>query len=199
MYKGFTVKKYLFALLISSFPLLTSSFPLVAEELDENESQNYYSLGVSYLDPFALSSSFATTGGYMLFGHTFDPEMLRTSAFEVAAESKLSFGAKGELHIDDYSSGYVIRDGKLAYALSAALKLSYVLSDEITLSLAGGLDYYAWEYQLIDSNSPLNNMHFSDNDVALAWGVGIDYHLTDVAVTAEVNALGFGLGLRKVF
>ena len=43
------------------------------------------------------------------------------------------------------------------------------------------------------------NMTFEDSNTAVAWGFGLDYQFTDIAITTEVNALGFNLGIRKTF
>ncbi|NQZ49520.1 MAG: hypothetical protein HRT95_04830 [Moritella sp.] len=198
------MKKYLIGLLILSFPLSGISAEQVkssiaAEQIENTISQNYYSLGVSYLDPVALNASFATTGGYILLGHQFAPAWLDNSDFSIAAESKLSFGLKGEQHIDDYNSGYVIREGKLTYAASLVIKLNYAINDTFTVYATSGIDHFAWQYQLQDQNSVYNNMTFEDSNTAVAWGFGLDYQLTDIAITTEVNALGFNLGLRKTF
>ena len=187
-----------------SFPLSGISAEQVkssiaAEQIENTISQNYYSLGVSYLDPVALNASFATTGGYILLGHQFAPAWLDNSDFSIAAESKLSFGLKGEQHIDDYNSGYVIREGKLTYAASLVIKLNYAINDTFTVYATSGIDHFAWQYQLQDQNSVYNNMTFEDSNTAVAWGFGLDYQLTDIAITTEVNALGFNLGLRKTF
>lgn len=191
-------------MLILSFPLSGISAEQVkssiaAEQIENTISQNYYSLGVSYLDPVALNASFATTGGYILLGHQFAPAWLDNSDFSIAAESKLSFGLKGEQHIDDYNSGYVIREGKLTYAASLVIKLNYAINDTFTVYATSGIDHFAWQYQLQDQNSVYNNMTFEDSNTAVAWGFGLDYQLTDIAITTEVNALGFNLGLRKTF
>ena len=198
------MKRYLIGLLILSFPLSGISAEQVkssiaAEQIENTISQNYYSLGVSYLDPVALNASFATTGGYILLGHQFAPAWLDNSDFSIAAESKLSFGLKGEQHIDDYNSGYVIREGKLTYAASLVIKLNYAINDTFTVYATSGIDHFAWQYQLQDQNSVYNNMTFEDSNTAVAWGFGLDYQLTDIAITTEVNALGFNLGLRKTF
>jgi len=216
------VKKYLFGLLILNFPLSgtgseqiksstgaeqiksgTGSEPVknsTGHEQPENSvSPNYYSLGISYLDPVSLEASFATTGGYILLGHQFSPALLANSDFSIAAESKLSFGLKGEKHIDDYDGGYVLRDGKLTYAASLLVKLNYAINNKFTIFATSGIDHFAWQYQLKDENSQLNNMEFESGNTAMAWGVGINYQFTDIAITTEINALGFNLGLRKAF
>jgi len=167
--------------------------------IENKVSQNYYSLGVSYLDPVALKASFATTGGYILLGHQFAPAWLDNSDFSIAAESKLSFGFKGDQHISDYNGGYVIRDGKLTYAASLVVKLNYAINDTVTVYATSGIDHFAWQYQLQDQNSVYNNMEFEDSNTAMAWGFGLDYQFTDIAITTEVNVLGFNLGLRKTF
>jgi len=209
------VKKYLIGWLILSFPLSGISSEKIESSTDaakieysvsseprerENKvSQNYYSLGISYLDPVALNASFATTGGYILLGHQFSPALLDDSDLSIAVESKLSFGLKGEQHIDNYNSGYVIRDGKLTYAASLVVKLNYAINDIFTVYATSGIDHYVWQYQLQDQNSVYNNMEFEDSNTAMAWGFGLDYQFTDIAITAEANALGFNLGLRKTF
>ncbi|MFT7681699.1 MAG: opacity protein-like surface antigen [Moritella dasanensis] len=200
------MKKYLFGLLILNFPLFSMSAEKIessanAEQIEREYeiNQNYYSLGVSYLDPVALKTSFATTGGYILLGHQFALAWLDNSDISVAAESKLSFGLKGEQHINDYDGGYVVRDGKLTYAASLVIKLNYAINDAFTVFATSGIEYFAWQYQLHDQNSIDDNMEFENGDTAMAWGVGLDYQFTDIAITTEVNSLGFNLGLRKAF
>lgn len=182
-------------MLILNFPLNSTG----SEQIENNVSQSYYSLGVSYLDPVTLNASFATTGGYMLLGYEFAPALLDNRDFSIAAESKLSFGLKGEQHINDYNGGYVVRDGKLTYAASLVVKLNYAINDSFTVFATSGVDYYAWQYQLKDQNSVFNDMKFENSNTAMAWGVGLDYQFTDMAITTEINALGFNLGLRKAF
>lgn len=200
------MKKYLFGLLILNFPLNAISAEKIKSTISSEQtaarhkvSQHYYSLGVSYLDPVALNASFATTGGYLLLGHQFAPAWLDNSDFSIAAESKLSFGLKGEQHVSDYNGGYVIREGQLTYAASLVVKLNYAINDTVTVYATSGIDHFAWQYQLHDQSSVYDNMEFEDNNTALAWGFGLDYQFTDIAITTEMNALGFNIGLRKTF
>ena len=200
------MKKYFFGLLIFNFPLFSEGAEKPASTvhaepvaISNKNSQYYYSLGVSYLDPVTLNASFATTGGYILLGHQFSLAWLDRSNFSIAAESKLSFGLTGEQHINDYNGGYVIRDGKLTYAGSLVVKLNYAINDTLTVYTTAGVDHFAWQYQLKDQNSVYDNMTFEDSNTAMAWGLGLDYQFSDITITTEINALGFNLGLRKAF
>lgn len=184
-------------MLIASFQL--SSAEPQPIQLNDASNHGYYSLGISYLDPGALNASFATTGAYLLLGYQFSPALLDDSGFSVATEGKLSFGLKGEQHINDYDGGYVVRDGKLTYAASLVIKLNYAITNAWTIFATTGVDHFAWQYQLKDQNSIFNDMEFDSNSTEVAWGLGLDYQFTDITVSTEINSLGFSVGLTKAF
>ncbi len=197
------MKNYLLALLIPIFLLAPEKIDakeITTEEISNNNA-GYYSLGISYLNPVSLSPTFETVGGYMLFGYDFDMAWLADNDLSFAVESRLAFGLKGETHIQDYNNNsmYVARDGKIIYAISGVGKLNYALTDTISVYILSGVDFMAWRYQLKDVNSPLDNQTFSDSDINLAWGSGINYQLTDVSLAAEINSLGFNLGITRRF